>query len=146
MKVDILGRGVVPGLGVLAPVYGKDLSESAIENILKRSGLKIYLAGTRVAVIKRNLHQLVMQNTVASTPAKAAKVAAVEESKVTPSVETVPEEPVAAPAVEPEAPAAEEVVEKAPVVEETKEEVTEETVKEDAASSTKTSSKKKNKK
>lgn len=60
MRVDIVGRGIIPGLGSNAPVYDKDMSELEIERVLKFASLKVYLAGTSVAVIRRNLHELIM--------------------------------------------------------------------------------------
>ena len=70
MRVDIVGRGIIPGLGSNAPVYDKDMSELEIERVLKFASLKVYLAGTSVAVIRRNLHELIMLD---NSPKKASK-------------------------------------------------------------------------
>lgn len=70
MRVDIVGRGIIPGLGSNAPVYNKDMSELEIERVLKFASLKVYLAGTSVAVIRRNLHELIILD---NSPKKASK-------------------------------------------------------------------------
>ena len=81
MRVDIVGRGIIPGLGSNAPVYDKDMSELEIERVLKFASLKVYLAGTSVAVIRRNLHELIMldnspkKTSIAAPVKKTAKTA-----------------------------------------------------------------------
>lgn len=70
MRVDIVGRGIIPGLGSNAPVYNKDMSELEIGRVLKFASLKVYLAGTSVAVIRRNLHELIILD---NSPKKASK-------------------------------------------------------------------------
>lgn len=143
MKVDILGRGVVPGLGVLAPVYCKDLTETELERILKQSALKVYLAGTKVAVIKRNLHQLIMQDG-GSKPTVQKPI----EDKVTPSHTPAKEEPKPVVAVEPETDTAKELVAEVAEVEEPtiKAVVEEVSTSETVLPTPQTSSKKKNRK
>lgn len=111
MKVDILGRGIIPGLGVLAPMFDKDLTETELEKILKQSALKIYLAGSKAPVIRRNLHQLIMMGDGKSNVDIPAVKPVKPEEKVTPIAEPVKEEPAAVEPVAEEAPAVEETVE-----------------------------------
>ena len=80
MRVDILGRGIIPGLGSNAPVYDKDMSELEIERVLKFASLKVYLAGTSVAVIRRNLHELIMLD---NSPKKTSTAAPVKKTTKT---------------------------------------------------------------
>lgn len=77
MRVDIVGRGIIPGLGSNAPVYNKDMSELEIGRVLKFASLKVYLAGTSVAVIRRNLHELIMLD---NSPKKTSKDAPVKKT------------------------------------------------------------------
>lgn len=120
MRVDILGRGIIPGLGSNAPVYNKDMSEREIERVLKYASLRVYLAGTRVAVIRRNLHELIMLD---NSPKKTSTQA--KEKNIPEKVETVE---------------AETIVQETPIeVEETAEEaVTEELMTEETADASKT--------
>ena len=80
MRVDIVGRGIIPGLGSNAPVYDKDMSELEIERVLKFASLKVYLAGTSVAVIRRNLHELIMLD---NSPKKTSTNASVKKTAKT---------------------------------------------------------------
>lgn len=111
MKVDILGRGIIPGLGVLAPIFNKDLTETELDKILKQSALKIYISGSKVPVIRRNLHQLIMMGDGKSNVDIPAVKPIKPEEKVTPIAEPVKEEPAAVEPVAEEAPAVEETVE-----------------------------------
>lgn len=133
MKVDILGRGIIPGLGTLAPVYNKDLNEASIKRILSYAALRVYLTGTSVPVTRKNLHELIMldqkrNGTTNTAPAVETSVAAKVEKKKeveaasVPVVETKVEEPAPVePVVESEV-VEEKKVEETPVVEEAKEE------------------------
>ena len=80
MRVDIVGRGIIPGLGSNAPVYDKDMSELEIERVLKFASLKVYLTGTSVAVIRRNLHELIMLD---NSPKKTSTAAPVKKTAKT---------------------------------------------------------------
>ena len=44
MKVNIKGVGLIPRVGLLAPVFGKDLSKDTVSVILKYSSFKVYVA------------------------------------------------------------------------------------------------------
>lgn len=142
MKVDILGRGIIPGLGVLAPIFDKDLTETELDKILKQSALKIYISGSKVPVIRRNLHQLIMMGDGKSNVDISAVKPVKPEEKVTPIAEPVKEEPAAVEPVVEEAPAVEETVEAEVVAEEVTETEAEEVTTEQPVSS----KKKKNKK
>lgn len=92
MRVDILGRGIIPGLGSNAPVYNKDMSEREIERVLKYASLRVYLAGTRVAVIRRNLHELIMLDNSPKKTSPQAKKKNIPEKVETVEAETVVQE------------------------------------------------------
>lgn len=118
MKVNILGRGIIPGVGTIPPQYGLDLPEHKISNILKYASFKVYVTSTGVPVTKKNLVQLIALEAQKNAPTpltlKVEPSAPVKKEEA--KVETVVETPVA-----------EEVKEETPVVEETvKEEIKEE--------------------
>lgn len=55
MKVNITGRGIIPGLGTIPPIYGKDLSEVEINRILNFPNLRVYAASSGVIITKNNV-------------------------------------------------------------------------------------------
>ena len=132
MKVNISGVGLIPKVGLLAPVYGKDLTKDTVAVILNYASFKVYVAATGVRITKKNINEIfgeVVRQAVATPapiPAPAPKKKAtkkapkVEAPKVEePVVEEKPaeieqvEEPVVLDAVV-EAPAVEEPIEEVP--------------------------------
>ena len=136
MKVNISGVGLIPKVGLLAPVYGKDLTKDTIQVILNYASFKVYVAATGVRITKKNINEIfgeaVKQAAAPATPIAPApapkkkatkKAPKVEAPKVEePVVEEKPveieqvEEPVVLDAVV-EAPAIEEPVEEVPAEE-----------------------------
>lgn len=142
MKVNILGRGIIPTLKLVAPAMNVEIDKDTCAFIMRSQNLEIYRVADLKRITGRNIDEL-----FASDVAPAVEEKKVEEKPVveaTPVVEEpvpVVEEPVveeAAEVVEEVAPAEEEVSE---TVEETVEETTEEEVVEKPAYN-----KKKNKK
>lgn len=113
MKVDILGRGPIPGLNSIAPSYNADLSLPELEKIVKIGALRPVVAGTNIAIHRRNLNEIFKVYSSAAedvpavkteeAPKKAAKKKAAEpiqqvetpvtEKELEPVVETPVEEP-----------------------------------------------------
>ena len=130
MKVNISGIGLIPGVGLLAPVYGKDLTKDKVAKILNYASFKVYVAATGVRITKKNIDEIFGGGAkkAATPPTPPAPPAPVVEEKPKKSkkapkpVEPVVEEPVVeepTPVVEEpivETPV-EEVVEEAPVEE-----------------------------
>ena len=58
MKVNISGVGLIPKVGLLAPVYGKDLSKDAVSVILKYASFKVYVAATGIRITKKNIDEI----------------------------------------------------------------------------------------
>lgn len=58
MKIDILGRGRAPQLNLLAPSYGVELSFVELEKAVTTTALKMYVAGTNIAIHRRNYREL----------------------------------------------------------------------------------------
>lgn len=133
MKVNVLGRGGIPGIGIL-PVYGIELNQQGIQRLLNFKNARVFNAETNLIITKENVNSLFVKKPETPAPEKVEEPvveapAPVKEEYVAPAVEVVPEvveEPVVEEVVETEA---------EPEVEETVEEVTEtveETVAEEA--------------
>lgn len=57
MKVNISGRGVVPGMGVLAPVYGVEMSKDSILRFLNFQNFKLFEASSGALITRSNLEE-----------------------------------------------------------------------------------------
>ncbi len=125
MKVNISGVGLIPKVGLLAPVYGKDLTKDTVAVILNYASFKVYVAATGVRITKKNINEIfgeVVRQAVATpapTPAPKKKATKKAPKVEEPVVEEKPveieqvEEPVVLDAVV-EAPAVEEPIEEVP--------------------------------
>lgn len=58
MKVNISGVGLIPKVGLLAPVYGKDLTKDTVNVILKYASFKVYVAATGIRITKKNIDEI----------------------------------------------------------------------------------------
>lgn len=58
MKVNIKGKGVIPGVNCLAPVYNRDLSEPQIRRILNYRQFAVYNANTTELITKTNIARM----------------------------------------------------------------------------------------
>ena len=136
MKVNITGRGIIPGLGVIPPIYNKEMSIPAISRLLNFPNFSVFDAATGIRFTKKNIKNVAMN---AQSPYTGVDVdppkTPDKQTKVTPVVEKAPEPPVIeeAPTGEAEEVTAVSEPEETPVVEETTnvvpdEEVTEEVV------------------
>lgn len=122
MKVNITGVGLIPRVGLLAPVFGKDLSKDTVSVILKYSSFKVYVAATGIRITRKNIDQIFGE----SVQQSVARPAAVNNIQSAPVVEKVAasveiekvSEPVVLDTVV-EAPAIEETVEPVEVVADT---------------------------
>ena len=56
MKVNILGKGVIPGIGTLAPKYDVELSETEIRRLVNFERLRIGDAVTGLLITKKNVN------------------------------------------------------------------------------------------
>lgn len=83
MKVNINGRGIIPGIGTVPPVFGKDLSEGEIRRLLNFPNLKVYDAASGSLITKRNINSFFMNTTTESTATPVVEV------PVTPSDEKI---------------------------------------------------------
>jgi len=55
MKVNITGKGLIPGINQLAPVYNQELEKPLIRRILNYSNLRVYGANGIGLITKRNI-------------------------------------------------------------------------------------------
>lgn len=90
MKVNIAGAGLIPRIGLIAPVYGKDLSKDVIYNIINSTSFRVYVAATGVCITKKNIDEIFgVAVKKAATPVKTTvkkTTKHVEVTPVTPSI------------------------------------------------------------
>lgn len=58
MKVNVTGRGFVPGPNSIAPVYNQEMSESQIRRILNLGNLRVFDATTGGLITKKNINNI----------------------------------------------------------------------------------------
>ena len=78
MKVNISGVGLIPRVGLLAPVYGKDLPKNIIEQVLKYKSFKVYVASTGAQITLKNIDELYTEGFVAVCRVNTAKINSVQ--------------------------------------------------------------------
>ncbi len=124
MKVNILGRGIIPTLKLVAPAMNVEIDKDTCAFIMRSQNLEIYRVADLKRITGRNIDEL-----FASDAAPAVEEKKVEEKPVVEATPVV-EEPV--PVVEETVveEAAEEVAEEVAPVEEEVSETVEETVEE----------------
>jgi hypothetical protein len=66
MNVNILGKGLIPGLKMLAPVRNVDLDQQQIARILKVKSLKVTLVDSPDMITKNNLAIMFAPKTVST--------------------------------------------------------------------------------
>ena len=118
MKVNIAGVGLIPKLGLLAPVYGKDLSKDDVNKILSYSSFKVYVASNGAQITRNNINEVfgVTKPVVAEAPEKKSTKKSTKKVAEPVNVEAPVVEETPAPVVE-ETPVVEEAVKEEPVVE-----------------------------
>jgi hypothetical protein len=118
MKVNIAGVGLIPKLGLLAPVYGKDLGKDDVNKILSYSSFKVYVAANGAQITRNNIDEVfgATKPVVAEAPKKKATKKSTKKVEEPVKVEAPVVEETPAPVVE-ETPVVEEAVKEEPVVE-----------------------------
>lgn len=91
MKVNISGVGLIPKVGLLAPLYGKDLAKDTVAVILNYASFKVYQASTGIRITKKNIDDIF---------GGAVKQAATAIPVTAPAAHTVPKKTKKAPKVE----------------------------------------------
>lgn len=90
MKVNIHGKGCIPGIGSLAPTYGVEMSYQQIQRLLNFPAFRVFTANGNAQIItKKNIDEVVLGNT-----AEPVKEVAPVQVEAAPVEEVVPEEAV----------------------------------------------------
>lgn len=55
MKINIAGKGMIPGMGVLPPVYNVEKSESDIRRLLNFRNIRVYNSDNGLLINKKNV-------------------------------------------------------------------------------------------
>lgn len=58
MKVNIIGKGPIPGINALAPVYNQELDKNQIKRILNYQEFKVYGANGIGLITKRSIDRI----------------------------------------------------------------------------------------
>jgi hypothetical protein len=96
MKVDILGKGIIPGIGTLAPKYDVELDKAQIERLLNYSQFRLGDVETGLLITKGNVNTFFKPNKMKETttntkkievPKKVKPIEEIKQEKVTPVVE-----------------------------------------------------------
>lgn len=58
MRVNIIGKGPIPGINALAPVYNQDLDKNQIKRILNYQEFKVYGANGIGLITKRSIDRI----------------------------------------------------------------------------------------
>lgn len=95
MKVNILGKGIIPGIGTLAPKYDVELSENEVKRLLNYSQFRLGDVATGLLITKANVDTFFKPSMVTELPkVKPIEVPKkVDEKKIQKTVEKK-EEPV----------------------------------------------------
>ena len=90
MKVNVNGRGVIPGVGVLAPQRGIDLTQQQVRRILNYRQFTVSVAETGKLITKTNIATVFDTDPIE----KFKKEYEEKTTKVAPAVKVVVEKPV----------------------------------------------------
>lgn len=143
MKINVFGKGKVPGLNGLAPLYNKDADTNLIKRILAYRVFRVFDATTNLQITSKNIDEYVKVELEEKEAANKPKINIPKmENVVTkpaPVEPVVEQKPFIPPVVDEKAPEIEEVVEveeiipepvvyDEPIVETTVEDIVEEPV------------------
>lgn len=107
MKVNISGRGMIPGVGKLAPVYNHELDEKAIRRLLNFPAFRLHDSISGKLLTKNNVGDIITSHVFVDDVAK--KAVTVVEPVIEVPVEPIPTV-VETPVVAVEEPVVEDVV------------------------------------
>lgn len=58
MKVNINGSGLIPNIGLIPPVYNKDLDKSIVKKIIGCPTFQVYVAATGIRITNENIDEV----------------------------------------------------------------------------------------
>jgi len=95
MKVNISGRGIIPGMGVIPPVYGREMSEKQVARLLNFESFKVYETETGLIITKKNISSMFKrQSTTVVIPPASKDVMEPTKTTTQPMVEEMTTEDV----------------------------------------------------
>lgn len=99
MKVNISGRGRVPGIGTLAPVRGYDASKEFVLRLLNYKQFKVFDAASGGLITKTNVDKLFAPKVEEAAPAEKPATKKTTKAKKTAKKEEVVETPKSEPTI-----------------------------------------------
>ena len=75
MKINIVGKGIIPGMGVLPPVYNIEKSETDVRRLTNFRNIRVYCSENGLLITKKNVDSFfkVKPNTTTKTDAVKPK-------------------------------------------------------------------------
>lgn len=69
MKINIVGKGIIPGMGVLPPVYNIEKSETDVRRLTNFRNIRVYCSENGLLITKKNVDSFfkVKPNTTTKT-------------------------------------------------------------------------------
>jgi hypothetical protein len=115
MKINVFGKGKVPGLNGLAPLYNKDADTNLIKRILAFRVFRVFDATTNLQITSKNIDEYVKVELEEKEAANKPQINVPKMEKVVtkpaPVEPVVEQKPFIPPVVDEKAPEIEEVVE-----------------------------------
>ena len=116
MKVNVTGRGFIPGLNSIAPVYNREIDVTGIKRILNFKQFRVFFFSTGIIITKKNIDSF---NVVKKPVEKVTKEPEKVNEPVTEEIPVVEPEETIAPVTEDVVDEVQEPVEEEALVEET---------------------------
>ena len=75
MKINIAGKGIIPGMGILPPVYNIEKSETDVRRLTNFRNIRVYCSENGLLITKKNVDSFfkVKPNTTTKTDAVKPK-------------------------------------------------------------------------
>ena len=75
MKINIVGKGIIPGMGILPPVYNIEKSETDVRRLTNFRNIRVYCSENGLLITKKNVDSFfkVKPNTTTKTDAVKPK-------------------------------------------------------------------------
>ena len=59
MKINVAGRGVVPGIGTLAPIYNHEMDEAGVRRLMNFPTFRVYDSKSGILITRRNIDSVI---------------------------------------------------------------------------------------
>ena len=67
MKVNITGKGIIPGINTIPPAYNIELDETQIRRLLNFNNIRVYEATSGCLITKKNLKTVLTTSSIVDT-------------------------------------------------------------------------------